>query len=323
MTEHDRSAEAVDIKSFYSQLLHLLEFTRDMDRNTDDAKFARAGTIHYVVDENVFEFFVGARTQHAISRGKEGKGESLYEDKRKYSAVFHLDAWRDRPTDNFKERHWTRVNRQTAVVTAEYLLASPLPGQSDRRLYLTEWHWRELKGRFKALFDHFVAKANKAIAEKMPLDHIQHEIDAVLKRAQDPVAQTAELIAHVPLDPIDRADIERDVAQLTASELGINNETLLKFTTARIIASKLIDDDIVEPLQQIKRIHSREIMRNLQPLQLLPPRPDPDDQREIRRQAVNWEILIKEEEKARKLPEELRREPGRLGVDAASLAHVQ
>src|SRR5215510_8584479 len=59
MTEHDRSADAVDIKSFYSQLLHLLEFTRDMDRNTDDGKFAKSrGTIHYVLDEELEHVFV-------------------------------------------------------------------------------------------------------------------------------------------------------------------------------------------------------------------------------------------------------------------------
>jgi len=324
MTEHDRSADAVDIKSFYSQLLHLLEFTRDMDRNTDDGKFAKSrGTIHYVLDENVFEFFVGARTQHSAGGRSEDLPASVYEDKRKYSAVFHLDAWRDRPSDNSKERHWTRVNRQTAVITAEYLLASALPGQSERKLYLTEWHWRELKGRFKVLLDHFVSRANKAISEKPPMDHIQHEIDAVLKLAHNPDVEVAELIAGARLEPIDRIDIEHDVARLKDSEIGINSETLLKFTTARIIASKLIDDDILEPLQQIKRVSSREIMGHLHPLQLLSPRPDPDAQRHIREHATAWACRIAEEEDKRDLPAELRRESGRLAVDAASLARVQ
>jgi hypothetical protein len=324
MAENEPTADAAHIKSFYSQLLHLLEFARDMDRNVDDGRFSKTGKIHYVLDENVFEFFVGARNQRI--RGQD-TGQFLFEDKRRYSAIFHLDAWRDHTDDCSKETQWIRVNRQTAVVTGEYLLCGCLPGQHDGRLYLTEWHWRELRSRFKILLDHFVSKAKLAIqasrdadAKEPPIDQIQGEIDETLAFAQHADLNADQLIERVPLPHADREEIAKDLAKLKKSEVEIGDRSLLNFTTARIIASKLIDDHIIEPLQQIKRIYG-EIAPRLSPLQLLKPKPNLGERREIDAQARKWQARIQQEEELR--GSEVRREPGRLAVDAASLAHVQ
>jgi hypothetical protein len=325
MAENDLAVDTANIKSFYSQLLHLLEFTRDMDRNVDDGRFAKGRLIHYVFDENVFEFFVGARSQR-IERGADA-GQLLFEDKRRYSAIFHLEPWRDRTDDSSKERRWIRVNRQTAVATGEYLFCGHLPGQREGRLYLTEWHWRELKSRFKILFDHFVAGAKRADAASRdadgkhpPIDQIQREINQTLAFAHEADLTADQLIDRVSLAQVDQDEIANDLVKLKKSDAAIDDESLLKFATARIISSKLIDDHFVEPLQQIKRIYS-EFASRLSPLQMLKPRPDPRDRQEIDAQARKWQARIQQEEVRR--GSEIRREPGRLAVDAASLAHVQ
>jgi hypothetical protein len=251
------------VTTFYSQLLHLLEFTRDMDRNTADSRFAKAGNhIHYVFDENVFEFFIGAHHQWS----KELPGEMLYEDKRKYSAAFHLEEWRDDPTNNSNERRWTRINRQTALITGEYILGGDLPGQYKQRLYLTEWHATELWRRIRLLLRHFQTKANRA--EKAASENIQRNIEAVVSIVSEPDLKVEELIAKADATPLDLDAIYNDIEKLKSA--GVDSGSLVNFAAARVLAANLIDDDIVEPLQQIRRISSREIAGRIFPIQLLP-----------------------------------------------------
>jgi hypothetical protein len=205
MTQQGRVLDASAVKNFYSQLLHLLEFTRDMDRNIWESRFAEGKNhIHYVFDENVFEFFVGARNQ--VSKDD---NSTIFEDKRKYSAVFHLVHWRDDPANRRQEERWTRINRQTAIVTAEYVLGGDLPGQYERRLYLTEWHAKELMHRFALLEAHFRTKADKS--ERAASERIQRNIENIIKVTSDPELAVDELFKQAFIPPQDFDTIRNDV----------------------------------------------------------------------------------------------------------------
>jgi hypothetical protein len=304
------------VTTFYSQLLQLLEFTRDMDRNTSDSRFAKAGNhIHYVLDETVFEFFIGAHNQ----TGKDPTDRMLYQDKRKYSAAFHLEQWRDDPTNTSNERRWTRINRQTALITGEYLLGGDLPGQYKQRLYLTEWHATELRRRMLRLLPHFQTKASRS--EKAASENIQRGIEAVVSMVSDPELKVEELIAKADIALLDLAAIRSDVKKLKGA--GVDNSNLINFAAARILAANLIDDDVVEPLQQIRRIYSREIAGRIFPIQLLPPRPNEVDRESLEKKARKWQERLRAEEDHKKIIPTARRKSGALAADAETLAYIQ
>lgn len=307
--------------TFYQQLLALLEFTRDMDRNRDDASFARHRQgVHYVFDENVFEFFIGARTQR--SDISESDKKIIFEDKRKYSAVFHLFEWRDKPEDQSERADWTRMNRQTALVTAEYLLGGHLPGQKTRRLYITEWHAAELAHRFNLLFKHFTEKAKSARAKGTNIDRDQRDISRIVDLVAKSRPEVSELLAKSALRTTDINLIRADLRKLEKVD-GIDRPTLIDFVAARIFAAKLIGDDILEPLQQLRRVFSKEIAARLFPVALFHVRPNRSGIHCITEDASAWESRIKDEEKIRGLSDDLRRNPIRLKADAQSIAHVQ
>ena len=321
MPPNEPSLAPPNIREFYSRLLRLLEFTRDMDRNNSDSTFVARGkrnVIHYVFDENIFEFFIGARDQYGLD---ERNARSIYSDKRKYSSVFHLKAWRDEPNDDSNEKRWIRVNRQTAAVTAEYLFSGRLPGQAESRIYLTEWHWTELLNRFHVLYDHFRHKAKAATDRKEPLDAVLRSIQEVRELAAADTMTAERLAESLHLTSPDRDGLLGDLKRL--KENDINNSTLVTFVTARIIASKLIDDDILEPFQQIRRIFSRDLASRLRPLHLLSPTPTAADRKILSKASADWEALIRQEEAQRDATPEMRRNSRRIAADAQSLAYVQ
>jgi hypothetical protein len=108
------------------QFWRLLEFTRDIDRNEDDALFTRnGGSIIYVFDENVFEFFTKPQ---AFSR---------------YAELFHSNIW----FEGGSSEDLRRISAQSALVASEYLFSGELPGQKNRMIHMAEWHFLELRHR--------------------------------------------------------------------------------------------------------------------------------------------------------------------------------
>ena len=112
-----------------------MDITRDLERNQDDALFAKNdGTISYVFDENVFEMFIYPWP---------------WKDR---TALFHSAFWYKR-TDRHLREGWSAIAAQSSLITAEYLLSGSLPGQRDGTIYLTEWHRWELRERLDALIE--------------------------------------------------------------------------------------------------------------------------------------------------------------------------
>ncbi len=110
------------------QLWRFLELTRDIERNDEDARFAKdGGRIDYVLDENVFETLVDpVRNAHFVR-------------------LFHSNAM-DLPLGQAER---DSISAQSTLVTAELLFHGRLPGQHESKpLYLTEWHYTELSMRF-------------------------------------------------------------------------------------------------------------------------------------------------------------------------------
>jgi hypothetical protein len=127
MAVSPHSARTGRLAPIIRQFWRLLEFTRDIDRNEDDTLFARnGGTIIYVLDENVFEFFIKPQS---FSR---------------YAELFHSNIWFEGEESSEDLR---RISAQSALVASEYIFSGELPGQKDRTTYMTEWHFGELSNR--------------------------------------------------------------------------------------------------------------------------------------------------------------------------------
>lgn len=127
MAQNPQRAPLERLSPTIRQFWRLLEFTRDIDRNEDDSSFAQGGgTILYVFDENVFEFFIKPQ---AFSR---------------YAELFHTNLWfgRDSVSDDLR-----RISAQSALVASEYLFSGDLPGQKNRAIHMAEYHFGELRHR--------------------------------------------------------------------------------------------------------------------------------------------------------------------------------
>lgn len=136
MTEATAPSSSDDLENVLRQVLRMVDITRDIERNKDDAAWNAADkTIHYVIDENIFELFVSPSTRGEIA------------------ATFHGGSWltsaTSRPSD------WAAITAQSALITSEYLLSGQLPGQREPQLYMTEWHMWELRQRVEQMVQDF------------------------------------------------------------------------------------------------------------------------------------------------------------------------
>jgi hypothetical protein len=151
------SAEKSDV---LRQVLLLLDMTRDLERNKEDAEFVKAGgTIHYVFDENVFEMAI--HPWRWKSR----------------TATFYSSFWlkRARSADRLG---WPSIAAQSALIAGEYLLSGALPGQRDSQILMTEWHQWELRDRI----DNLVTEQRTLAEEKSISPNTVHDADVFLDR---------------------------------------------------------------------------------------------------------------------------------------------
>src|SRR6202035_2518728 len=115
----DRSSDK--LKRLLDLSANIYANERDSAFRHIDSKNERPQEIIYVFDQTVLEMFI-----------------ALDDEPRKYSAAFHLAEWRDfdettrlQIGESALEEIWTSFNRQTAIITGEYLLSGRLPGQID------------------------------------------------------------------------------------------------------------------------------------------------------------------------------------------------
>lgn len=131
----DSAKEDRELEILLRQVLRLVDITRDIERNRDDALWKANGkTIDYVFDENIFELFIDPK------------------DMREVSATFHGAAWSPPHGDGARNR--AAIAAQAALITSEYLMSGQLPGQRDEAIHMTEWHMWELKQRI----DHYIER---------------------------------------------------------------------------------------------------------------------------------------------------------------------
>lgn len=128
-TSGERAVPEEDIEQVLAQILRLVDVTRDIERNIDDARFdAAGGRMHYVFDENVFEMFVNPKRWKSRT------------------ATFHSPFWLRRAGEP-PSRNWSSIAAQSALIASEFLFSGTLPGQRTSDIYMTEWHSWELRDR--------------------------------------------------------------------------------------------------------------------------------------------------------------------------------
>lgn len=140
-TSGERAVPEEDIEQVLAQILRLVDVTRDIERNIDDARFdAAGGRMHYVFDENVFEMFVNPKRWKSRT------------------ATFHSPFWLRRAGEP-PSRNWSSIAAQSALIASEFLFSGTLPGQRTSDIYMTEWHSWELRDRVGDLTDELSLRA--------------------------------------------------------------------------------------------------------------------------------------------------------------------
>src|SRR5262249_13968058 len=151
--------------------------------------------------------------------------------------------------------------------------------------------------RIGRLLQHFQTKATRS--EKAASESIQRSIEDVVKIVAAPGIKVRELLEKANIPELDFDGIRSDVQKLENG--GVDNDDLVNFAAARILAATLIDDDVIEPLQQIRRIYSGEIAGRFFSIQLLLPSSAAADRNLLREEALKWQARIRAEEEEKEV----------------------
>jgi hypothetical protein len=280
------------------QLWRLMELNADIDRNQSDGAFAaRGGTIRYIFDENVFELFV-----------------------RPFMRADYVEAFHNPPTkhDRLYSKDVARaVTAQSALICGEYLFSGRLPGQRDRSIYMTEWHFWELHDQLAQRRQELEVQMTEA-QEKRPLDDFLKNIEeiAALRADKAPTSLDRLLQQVDPLTAVDASELRKR---------GSSEEVLRRFVVAREAARMLAEDQLMGPLEQLDRIFSREIAPNIRPLHL-DFRPDAAARESLPADARAWFDRLLKEQDIRKRWRQTETHPDRprasLQSDARAVAYI-
>lgn len=295
----------------------LLEISRDIDRNQADYHFSKSGgKIHYLFDENVFEFFYGGHNHRHI---KIGDVETSYWDKRHFSSTFHTHIWRNDSSDSSQETAWISINRQIALLTSEYLFSGKLPGQSNEDIYITQWHWNEFHARRSILLKYFggIAHRHFEIDEK-GLEIYIKRIEKLLSLSKIKKIKYSKLISELSQFPLDTYDhIKNDGENLLDSKAP--EKDVIGLTIARALADTIVSSDAIVTHEMIRRtIDSPYFTKHLKPVFLLRHIPSEADLRFLQK---SWmERFYKEQELNERYS---KRSHSSIQSDAYSLAYIE
>jgi hypothetical protein len=259
------SPSEFDLKPLVRQLGHLIDVTRIIDRNGEDGVFsAQAGAeICYVFDTNVIQMFLEPyRNPH-------------------YAEVFHNEIW-NASSDRNKE-----INTEACLLAAEYLLSGGLPGQKDRRWYMSRAHHAETGAQLEHL-----ARSIKQTAERLRRDP---------KYRTFAEQQLQELNTTLQIEP----DRDREQILLLDAQMGASEGTLddLRKMSAeefreravgirsRAACRILANDRILEPADQMHRLQDKEVAGGLRILEAEFPITDAD-RRAISEEADGWHVEL-------------------------------
>lgn len=221
----------------------LLDLNADLDRNGDDTRFSGkmthgapfAGTNHYVFDENAFELLINPLVAW------------------RYCANFYAEDWGP------VEVEGQSYSAEAGLIAAEYLFSGQLPGMvPDAPIFITEWHYFQLKKRLQTLRGQLFKKARalkgNSIAETYVNEFaFQAQLEETL--STDALLERALSLA----SDVTRDDLRRFMG------LANNAETALRFVEARNLATRLVADQVVEPLHQLDRVYT-EMLAKVRPL---------------------------------------------------------
>jgi hypothetical protein len=200
----------------------LLDLSRDVERNKDDAAFrAEGGSIAYVFDATLHEVFINPH------------------DSRGQLTSLHAEPWRDADQAS---PNWDSYVAQTALSTSEYLIAGDLPGQERDRIYMTEWHRWEFKRRVDVLRIQQVMRLRGA-SEREVLQRFAG-VRETLKRFDEDRAGVA---AHLK----DR-QLAQDIASFEVFDK--DHDELRPYLSTRLCLDVLANDRVVEPSEQLRRL---------------------------------------------------------------------
>jgi len=266
------------------RLGHLLSLTSDADRNFNDKGFAgragdglEGGRIHYVFDTNLFELFIHPLKHYTFAEN------------------FYATRWGT-------GRGAKHFSAQAALVAAEFLFSDDLPGlQTDAPIYVTEWHYKELRARLRLL--------RSGLREKVEImDSEEQEISRYLARITGLGGGFSKMMETAP--PV----LQRDVQQFLSRDAE-NIPAAERFVLARELAELLVDDEVLEPLQQLLRIYS-DVLPRVRPLNLAFPIRDAADQESAQKYMQNWIVNLQSSYGAK-------HKEGRVQFDARSIAYVE
>lgn len=212
------------------QTLNLVNLTRDIERNQEDTIFQieEGGRIDYIFDANIFELLI--RPKHMS----------------KYASAFQSSQW-------LLPQYYSRsmsdeFMAQSAMICAEFLFSGHLPGQDKGSIYISKWHRSELYGRIEKLRQDLGATRWSG-----------NDLEDLLDLLKDRIAIGADsgLGESVPTEATDRVPLLRMDFEALRRRPGVTSTDLNHFIVTRLAARSLAIDEIVEPLEQILRIVSR------------------------------------------------------------------
>jgi hypothetical protein len=275
------------------RLYRLLSLSTNVVANESDNAFVRARRprepepeIIYVFDHTVLEMFI-----------------ALDDETRKYPAAFHLKAWRS-PADSRRVSNlvsqWEALNKQTAMLTGEYLLGGGLPGQEDGQFYMTRAHYEE--------FGNAVDRRAREALDKMPTPD---KVTARIKELRD-------IGEGRPTEAANVGDVylEDDLNRLFGGRTG-EDTARNEFRRTRQIGHVLADIDGIVRIKQLDRVTSPEILDRIVPLDLrFSATSDPALKRE-------WQEWLSKADRLRAEVTGHRRVNSNLRTDADTVALVQ
>jgi hypothetical protein len=294
--QHDKDTDRSSDK-----LKRLLDLSANIYANERDSTFRRIDSknerpqeIIYVFDQTVLEMFI-----------------ALDDEPRKYSAAFHLAEWRDfdettrlQIGESALEEIWTSFNRQTAIITGEYLLSGRLPGQIDGQFYMTRGHYEEF-GR--------------------AVDRRSIESEKEFKRIGESITQNViglnKLFSEGNASELNGDPYLSDDLRGLFGDSFLNSEKSAEFRRARRMANALSNAAPLGQIRQLSRVMSAEILDRIVPLDLRFPSADgplPDA-------GLYWQWMdtIEAANRRRAAIMGYSRERGNVKNDAEAIAHVQ
>jgi hypothetical protein len=267
-------------------LARLLSLSLNLRTNEMDAGFLRradnaGGTpeIAYVLDHTVLEMFL-----------------ALDDETRKYPAAFHLEEWRETSKQRLGrslEALWSSINRQTAIVTSEYLLSGELPGQADGQIYLSSGHYEEFCNAVER-------RREEAIRHHGGTDDRIEEIVAAARTG--------------PTSSLNDIYLEPDLSLLFGSDQS--QPDAVEFTMTRRWAALLSEQEEALRIFQIQRATSADFLDRIVPVSLrfpLPPAGLP--------KLEGWRETLEVMDSLGSNRQQ--RRPGNLALDARTVQHVQ